>query len=145
MKVLAALLLVVVGAQACAAGLSCTDVGGENGIDVTIPRSLYFASETAVVKVCDDVGCESTTERLPRESRDADSHGFGVSYEDLGRRFRPGRVEMTVTLTDSDGSVVAVAHREIELKRSYPNGKKCDGNRFLGGHFIMRARDRVSR
>jgi hypothetical protein len=39
--------------------------------------------------------------------------------------------------------LVAAARRDIELTRSYPNGKSCDGNGYVSGSLMLNARDRV--
>jgi hypothetical protein len=142
-RVLPALVLALLGAQGCAGGLSCTDVGGSNQLTVTIPRSLYLAAESAEVQVCDDEGCVSTSEDLPRQDRKAGSHGIGVGWAAFGRRPAPGHVHVTVTLADAKGKVVAVARHDVELTLRFPNGKKCDGDGYLSGQLNMRSRDRV--
>ena len=144
MRTLAAVLLLVSGAQGCAAH-ACTDVGGISGINVTIPRSLYLASETAVVQLCDDSGCTRTTKQLPRQSPQADSHGILVPDAALGRRPASGQVRVTVTLTDAGGRQLAIAHRDVPLVRYYPNGKACDGDGYLHGSLHLTKRDRLSR
>jgi hypothetical protein len=144
MKALAALFLVVaVGVQGCAAGRACTEVGGFNGVGVEIPRALFVASGSVAFDVCDTDGCASAIQRLGPVPEGPVGRGAGVSFDDLGRHFEPGQVKVTVRLANSDGELVAAARRDIELTRSYPNGKSCDGDGYVSGSLKLNARDRV--
>jgi hypothetical protein len=133
------LALAALGAQGCTAH-GCTDIGAPTGLAVVIPASLYVPAGDARVKVCDDSGCASTGQhlgRLPRHRQD-DSRGLEVSWDDLDRKFDAGRVDVTVTLADATGGVVAVDEQLVTLAYSYPNGKACDGDSMLGGGLTMR-------
>lgn len=66
-----------------------------------------------------------------------------VGFDELGRPFGPGPVDVTVTLTDARGRTVAVAERGVELTRSYPNGQACDGGGYVNGELRMAATDRL--
>lgn len=144
MKALAALFLVVtLGVQGCAAGRACTDVGGFNGVGVEIPRALFVASGSVAFDVCDTDGCASAIQRLGPVPEGPVGRGADVSFDDLGRHFEPGQVTVTVKLANSDGELVAAARHDIELTRSYPNGKSCDGDGYVNGSLRLNARDRV--
>jgi hypothetical protein len=143
-KVLVAPLLMIVALQGCNAH-ACMDVGGRTGIGVNIPSSLYVKTGDVRFEVCDGDDCGKATQHLSRLPDGPVGRGADVSFEALGRRFEAGQVQVTVKLTDADGQLVAVAHRDIELKRSYPNGKACDGEGYLGGWFNLTRRDRVGR
>lgn len=141
-RVLAALALVVaLGAQGCA-GRACTDVGGRDGVAVEIPRTLFVASGSVAFDVCDAGGCASATRRLGPVPEGPVGRGADVTFDDLGRRFEPGTVTVTVELSDADGSVVATARRDVVLTRYYPNGRACDGDGYVAGSLTLTAGDR---
>ena len=143
MRALAALTLVVaLGVQGCA-GRTCSDVGGFDGVGVAIPRALFVTSGSVALTVCDAEGCASAAQRLLPVPEGPVGRGAGVTFADLGRRFETGRVTVAVELSDRADEVVAAARREIELTRSYPNGKACDGDGFVGGSVALRPGDRT--
>lgn len=125
--------------------MACTEMGGINGIDVEIPAALHVESGSVAFEVCDEDGCASAIERLGRIPGEKQPSGrrFLATFEDLGRRFGPGPVAVTVELKDSTGRTVAVSERNVEMKRYYPNGKRCDGDGYVNGYLTMRAADRT--
>lgn len=129
-------------AQGCAPS-GCSDVGGNDGIAALIPRALFVASGSVDFKVCDADGCGSATEQLGPVPEGPVGRDVGVTFDDLGRDFEPGKVSVSVTLTDADGTVVATTEREVELTRYYPNGKECDGAGFVRGSLDLSRGDRV--
>ena len=139
-------LLAAFGSQGCASTLSCTLIGGIDGVSVAIPRSLYVQSGDLHIKVCDEDGCASKIQRLdpipggPRPS----GRGAVADFDSLGREFPPGQVTVTVTLRGPNNQLVASRHAEVELVRRYPNGKECDGDGYVSGSLKLRANDRVS-
>lgn len=136
-------LVVTLGLQGCAAGRECTAVDGFDGVRVAIPRSLFVESGSAAFEVCDADGCASAAQRLVPVPEGPVGRGVGVTFEDLGRRFEPGQVTVTVELSDSEGEVVASTRRDIVLTRTYPNGQSCDGEGFVGGALELSGGDRV--
>lgn len=143
MKRLAALLVsVAFSAQGCAGG-GCTQVGGFDGVGVQIPRALFVGTGSVAFEVCDADGCASATQRLGPVPEGPVGRGASVTFDDLGRRFEPGQVTVTVELNNSKGEVVAAAQRDVQLTRSYPNGKSCDGDGYVGGTLSLTPGDRL--
>ena len=143
MRALAALsALVVVGVQGCAGG-GCSDVGGFDGVGVDIPRALFVSTGNLAVEVCDADGCGKATERLGPVPEGAVGRGVNITFEQLGRRFEPGPVVVTVELFNADRQVIATAERDAQLTRSYPNGKSCDGDGYVVGAVALTASDRL--
>lgn len=134
--------LVAVVAQGCD-GRACTNIGGVNGVGVEIPRALFVTSGTVTVEVCDAAGCASARQRLRPVPGGPVGRGAIVSFDDLGRRFEPGEVTVSVELSDPMGEAVAAARRDIELSRTYPNGKACDGEGYVSGSLELEVRDRA--
>jgi hypothetical protein len=134
---------VALGVQGCNAVRACTEIGGLDGVGVEIPRSLFVRSGAVTFGVCDADGCAAATQRLGRVPEGPVGRGASVTFDDLERTFEPGRVMVTVELSDSDGTLVAAARRDIDLDRSYPNGKRCDGEGYVGGSLEMSPDDRV--
>lgn len=137
-------LLAAVWTSGCSGMQRCTDVGGWEGVGVGIPQSLFVrAGGTVAVEVCDAEGCSSANTRLGPVPEGPVGRSVGVTFDDLGRTFDPGQVTVTVELTRPDGELVASARREVELTRSYPNGKACDGDGYVGGSLTLEPSDRV--
>lgn len=134
--------LVAVVAQGCD-GQACTNVGGVNGVGVEIPRALFVTSGTVTVEVCDAAGCAWGRQRLGPVPGGPAGRGAIVSFEDLGRRFEAGPATVRVEVSDGDGETVAAARRDIELSRTYPNGKACDGDGYVTGSLKLDPRDRA--
>ncbi len=145
MKVLlGAALAAVLFVQSCGLGgtRACTDVGGFSGLSIELPRSLFVTSGRVDVDLCDADGCSGATALLRPVPEGRVGRGVNVTPTDFGRDFEPGPVVVTVTVSDAGGEVVALAEREIELARSYPNGKACDGDGFVVGSFVLERDDR---
>jgi hypothetical protein len=136
-------LLLALGTQACGASYDCTLVGGFNGVAVEIPRVLYVATGSARIEVCDDRGCASATQRLNRAPGGPSPRGVHASFHALGRTFEPGEVTVNVQLRGARGQLVAVRRQQVRLARRHPNGKRCDGDGFVGGHLALRPGDRL--
>ncbi len=131
-------------AQGCSTAYDgCSDVGGADRITATIPRALFLVSGSVAFEVCDADGCASATDPLGPVPEGPVGREVGVTFDDLGRNFEPGQVTVSVTLSDSDGVVVAATERDVELTRSYPNGKQCDGDGFVVGSLGLSRGDRV--
>lgn len=134
-----------VGATSCA-GLNCTEIGGTNGVSVGIPEALFVQSGTVAVEVCDEDGCAMTAQRLGRLRRPV-GRGAEATFDDLGRSFAPGtvevRVELRVELRDEAGALVASTVESTTLERSFPNGKACDGDGYVSGSVDLGVEDRV--
>jgi hypothetical protein len=133
----------VLAMQSCAGASGCSDVGGFDGVGVEIPRALFVKSGSVAFEVCDDADCAAATQRLGTVPEGRVGRGVDVTFDELGRRFEPGSVNVRVELSDSRGQVVAAARRPVELTRSYPNGKSCDGEGYVGGVLALTAGDRV--
>jgi hypothetical protein len=111
-------------------------MGGVNGVHVEIPEALFVTSGHLEIKVCDDDGCETATQVLavlPRDAPTPVGRGGTAPFGDLGRRFLPGKVTVTSALYDGAGRLVAEQEDVINLERSFPNGRACDGEGFVGG------------
>jgi hypothetical protein len=135
-------LVVALGVQGCVA-TACTEIGGFDGVGVEMPRSLFVRSGEVTFEVCDAEGCATATQRLGRVPERPVGRSALVTFDDLGRAFEPGRVTVSVRLFDSDGTLVAAARRDIDLDRSYPNGRRCDGEGYVSGSLAMSPDDRV--
>lgn len=143
MKGLAALFVsVALGVQGCAGG-GCSDVGGFDGVGVEIPRALFVASGSVALEVCVADECASATQRLGAVPEGPVGRGVSVTFDELGRRFEPGSVTVTVELSNANGKVIAAARRDVQLTRSYPNGKSCDGEGYVGGTLTLTPGDRL--
>lgn len=129
------------GGHGCAT--ACTDAGGSDGVGVEIPRVLFVKTGSVRFVVCDENGCATATARLGPVPEGPVGRGSGVSFDALGRDFEPGDVDVTVTLSDAEGDVVAEAQRPVELARDYPNGELCDGDGFINGSITLTRGDRV--
>ena len=121
---------------------ACTDVGGFSGLSVELPRSLFVTSGRVDVDLCDADGCAAAIALLRPVPEGRVGRGVNVTEADFGRGFEPGPVSVTVTLSDAEGDAIALAEREIELTRSYPNGKACDGDGYVVGSFLLESGDR---
>lgn len=142
-RILAVLFMVLpLGIQGCAGG-GCTEVGGFDGVGALIPRVLFVPSGSVGFEVCDAGDCASATQRLGSVPEGPVGRGASVTFDELGQRFEPGKVNVTVKLFDAKGTAVAAAQRDIELTRSYPNGKSCDGEGYVGGVLKMTAADQL--
>ena len=143
MRGLAALsALVALGVQGCS-GVGCSDVGGFDGVAVEIAPALFVSTGTVAVEVCDAEDCATGTQDLGPVPEGAVGRGANITFDDLGRRFEPGPVAVTVELSDADGKVIATAERDAELTRSFPNGESCDGDGYVVGTVALTARDRL--
>lgn len=145
MKVVLAVLLLVValGVQGCSVVRGCSDVGGVNGVRVEMPRALFVASGSVAVEGCDTDGCSSVTQSLGPVPEGPVGREVHASFDALGRHFEPGQVTVTVEMADAAGDLVATSRHDLELTRSYPNGKACDGDGYVSGSVNLNARDRV--
>jgi hypothetical protein len=118
-------------------------MGGENGVGVEIPKSLYVRTGSVTFEVCDGNGCESAAKSLGDLGAKPFGRGALASFDDFGRDFEPGVVQVKVELLGSNGSIIAAREQEIELSRYYPNGKRCDGDGSVSGAVKLRVGDRV--
>ena len=144
MKGLAALFVsVALGVQGCTGGGGCSDVGGFDGVGVEIPRALFLSSGSVAFEVCAGDDCASATQRLGAVPEGPVGRGVSVTFDELGRRFEPGTVAVTVEMSDADGKVVAATRRDVQLTRSYPNGRSCDGEGYVGGTLALTPDDRL--
>jgi hypothetical protein len=123
----------------------CTAIGGTHGLTLGIPASLYVERGSVRFEVCDDEGCEHVVKELARLPGDRvpQIRGSAVDFTDLGREFDPGTVEVAVELVDKSGETVARRTESVELSRTYPNGKDCDGDGFVHGGLELEASDAV--
>jgi hypothetical protein len=112
----------------------------EEGPDLDFNEAV---ADDEVVAEAWDNDCASATQRLGPVPEGPVGRGASVTFDDLGRDFEPGQVTVTVKLSNSDGAVTATAQRDIELTRSYPNGKSCDGDGYVGGSVKLNTGDRV--
>ncbi len=136
--------LVCVSVQACGP-MSCTLMGGLDGIYAEIPEALYVSSGEVLLTVCSNTDCASATKRMGRMPQGAparERRAAVVTFADLARTFPPGEVKVTVELRGSRGQLVAERSQMVELERHYPNGEQCDDG-FVSGHLFLRADDRV--
>jgi predicted metallo-beta-lactamase superfamily hydrolase len=134
--------VVALGLQGCTGG-ACSDVGGFDGVGVEISRALFVSTGNVAVEVCDADACATATQRLGPVPEGAVGRGANVTFDDLGRRFEPGSVVVTVRLSDADGTLFATAERDVELSRSYPNGESCDGDGYVVGTVTLGGDDRL--
>ena len=131
-------------AQACGGGRACTLIGGTDGVTIQVPAAVYAGAGDVTVEVCRRQRCGFTHQVLAATPRRAPAPAVRVvtaSFHDLGRRFAPGHVQVTVTLRRADGGVVGVRRQGVDLVRRYPNGQACDAG-FVGGSLAMTAGDR---
>lgn len=144
MKGLAPLFVsVALGVQGCAGGGGCSDVGGFDGVGVEIPRALFVASGSVAFAVCVADDCATATTRLGAVPQGPVSRGASVTFDELGRRFEPGSVTVTVEMSDANGKVIVATQRDVQLTRSYPNGPSCDGEGHVGGTLALTPDDRL--
>jgi hypothetical protein len=133
--------LVVALSVGCGTQRACTLMGGLNGVAVEIPESLFVQAGSVRLEVCDDHGCATTTQVLGQISQAPVARGAAASFNSLQRQFSPGRVRVTATLSGPDGELIASRQQEVELVRSYPNGKSCDSG-FVSGRLTLQPGDR---
>lgn len=126
-------LVVALTGQGCGAARACTGVGGFDGVGVEIPRALFVRSGSVAFKVCAANDCVSARLPLGRVPEGPVGRRAGVTFDDLGRDCEPGPVTVTVKLSGPDRRPVAANRQEVELVRSYPNGKSCDGDGYVSG------------
>lgn len=143
MRVLVVQVILVAAALQGCTGRGCTDMGGYNGVDVQISRAVDVDSGRLTVELCGDEGCASATERLRPVPTEKSGRRLVVTFADLGRRFDRGDTVVTIALSDTAGSVVARARRDLELERWDPNGYGCDGNGYVVGRVEVGAGDRA--
>lgn len=143
MKVLAALLtLSALGLEGCA-GRGCSEEGGYDGVRVDIPRALFVSTGSVAIEVCDADDCASAAQALGAVPEGAVGRSVSVTFKELGREFEPGLVIITVELTNANGKVIAAAQQDVQLTRSYPNGKSCDGEGYVVGAVNLTSSDRL--
>lgn len=136
--------VLALGVQGCALVPSdCSAVGGFDGVSVKIPRALFVPSGSVALEVCDGGDCASAKQRLAPVPEGPVGREANITFDELGRRFEAGQVTISVKLSNAKGGVVAAARQDIDLSRSYPNGKSCDGDGYLGGALQMTAADRL--
>jgi hypothetical protein len=134
----------LVGCSAFDSG--CTDIGGINGITLEIPEALFVTQGSVEFEVCDDDGCAHATTTLGRMPKDVSTpvgRATEAAFDDLDRSFDEGTVQVLVELRDSTGRLLAKRGSDVELKRSWPNGKACDGDGYLHGTLELRPEDAV--
>lgn len=121
----------------------CTMIGGPDGMHLIIPAALYVETGSVSFELCDGELCASAVKELGNLPGDAGPtvRGSTATFSDLGHEFGPGPVDVSVELRDASGSLVAAREERVELKRSHPNGKECDGDGFVGGGLELEAAD----
>lgn len=124
-------------------GAGCTAVGGDDVIVLTIPRAVYAGEGSVSLEVCDADGCASMTESLAQMSNSERERSLYVTFADLGRRYEPGIVTADVQVRDAAGKTVVATRRDLELTRSYPNGRFCDGDGYVNGYLTLTIADRT--
>jgi hypothetical protein len=139
--VASAVVLIAIAGGGCTQ--PCTNAGGINGVVVGFPVVLYVRTGSVSVEVCDDTACARTTKELGKLPGLAGPEGRSVTatFSDLKRDFEPGSVEVRVELRDGSGAKVAAGEQRVELRRSYPNGRDCDGDGFVSGSMQIEATD----
>jgi hypothetical protein len=139
------LLLVLFAVAGCSAleGQACTLVGAPEGVGVQLGPELQSLSGSATITVCDGDDCASSEEDWARRPSYGPLPSLTATWEDLGRSFEPGAVDVTVELRDESGTVVAEREQDVKLSPSYPNGKDCDGDGFVHGGMTMTPEDAV--
>ena len=142
---MAVLLLLLPTLVACSAfeGRACTDIGSWNGVTIEFAPDLQLVEGSLAVTVCDDDGCASSEEDWARRPRIGGLPGWTVTFDDLGRSFEPGKVDVTAELRDEAGVVVARRVQDVALSRVYPNGKECDGDGWVNGRLSLTTEDAV--
>lgn len=124
--------------------MACTEIGGINGIGVGITAALHVESGSVAFESATRTGAPlwSTPWGGSPEVKPS-GRASQATFKDLGRRFGPGMVTVTVELKDSTGRSVDIAEREVKLKRSYPNGRFCDGDGYVNGDLTLTIADRT--
>lgn len=131
------------GTSGCGGSVDCTSVASTDGVDVVIARSLYVHSGSVSFRVCDAKGCATSLQRLGSLKDRIAQRSATAPFQDLGRRFDPGRATVTVALRGPGGRLVARRRATIEFQAEYPNGKQCDRTPFVGATLRLRPEDRV--
>ena len=141
MSVASIVVLIAISGGGCTQ--ACTNAGGINGVVVGIPVALYVKTGSVSIEACDDAGCAKTTKEFGKLPGQAGPEGrsFTATFSDLNRDFEPGSVEVSVDVRDGSGAKVAAKEQRVELSRSYPNGKDCDGDGFVSGSVQLEATD----
>lgn len=120
----------------------CTEIGGTNGLTVTIPAALYVQDGSVSIEVCDDAKCGAMTEEfgeLPGDAS-AEERVFVATFRKLGQEFQSGLVTVRVDLRDVDGTTLALRADRVQLSRRYPNGERCDDG-FVTGSLQLQPRN----
>ena len=118
---------------------ACTEIGGTNGVAVSIPTELYVKNGSVSIEVCDGDDCGTTAidfGKLPGNAG-PEERFFTATFADLDREFEPGEVDVRVELRNEKDAVVASKEASVELTRSFPNGKACDGDGYVYGSLAL--------
>jgi len=137
----AVVLLLAVSGGGCTQ--ACTEVGGTNGVAVSIPTALYLQTGNVSIEVCDDTDCATTVKEFGKLPGNAgpEERFFTATFSDLGSEFEPGSVEVRVELRDNRESLMAVRESNVEVQRSYPNRRVCDGDGYVSGSLRLEPDD----
>jgi hypothetical protein len=122
-------LLVAPGCASCLSGFE--------GVTVRVPDGLHTRAATLAVEVCDDEGCASVRERLPRPTGGAAWHDVPVSFGQLGRHFDEGTVEVRAELRTVADRRLVTTREDVELVGERFGGRTCE--EFVSGELVVRA------
>lgn len=145
---LAALALTVLAAAGCTSefvseseGTACTLTGGNNGLFVRVPSSVAPGPGTVQVEICDSGGCADAITRLTRD--DSPDRAVFASFDDLGRTFKPGSVQVAVEVRDRNDKLLASRESAVTLASEFPNGRDCGAaDDFVSGELELGLADR---
>ena len=123
---------------------ACTAMGSVDGVTVSFAPELQLVNGDLTMTVCDDDDRASFEDDWARRPRYGGLALFTATFDDLGRDFEPGMVDVTAELRDEAGTLVARGTQRVELSRVHPNGKDCDGDGWVNGGMTLTAQDAVA-
>jgi hypothetical protein len=124
-------------------GHACTAIGSVDGVTVTFAPELQLVSGSMAITVCDDDDCASFEDHWARRLRHGGLPSLTATFDDLGRTFEPGTVDVVAELRNEAGTLVAQRTQGVELSRVHPNGEHCDGDGWVNGRLELMPEDAV--
>lgn len=140
-RILAALILAAVAIHGLGC-VSCTEIGCDSGVDVTVDgfSPAVQGKLPAAIKICLGADCQSYTvsEASGALSCTADTTGSQCSVSDGGtlKAFfygeTQGEIDVSVEVKDSAAAVVFTDSTTVEITESKPNGDQCEPTCHVG-------------
>ncbi len=126
-RVVLVLLAALLSTTACSQ--DCGDVGGTSGVALTLTEADDLTDGDVDLTICQDGHCDTASSNIYRSGDDVLAT---FDLPDLADSFDDGEATLSVAVRQGK-QIVRLADTTVDLQRSYPNGKDCDGDGYLFG------------